>query len=252
MKTIMSCILILPFALMVVTAAVRARRENVLSFLTGALGTTTEKTVTANTTGYGNPPRKVVTEKDSEDVSDAKSTESFETDRLTVKDVESHEILTPKVVQNDETPFTGASKDKVVLLDVSRRLVQEHGSRERSGPCGSHQASKEQTDLDSEEGMTVDAQEVETVSGKQVMCLDGARMTGEDSQGPTLQRKAGRVEGMKGTVVSGESRDLLDQDSLEDNNSNIRTESREYISSETSPIERVPSGLSVPAKNPAS
>ncbi|XP_028437099.1 uncharacterized protein LOC114557683 isoform X2 [Perca flavescens] len=258
------------FATMVVTAPIRARRENVLSFLNDALDTTTEKTIPENTTAYRNPPSKPVKEQYSEDMSEAKSTESFDTNRFTgpgVSDknggesrgLDSDEIVIPKVVEKDKAPLR--RKTKMRLMDMSSRLVQDQGSREHGGPHGAHQASRERTDLNSEEGVTVDAQKIENLSGKQVISLSRDRVTS------SLQRKAapGRVHELNGMLVPVRSRELLDPDSLEDNIGRPAPvgnrgdadydETREFLSSEMypkAPPEHMPSSFSVPAKSQAS
>ncbi|XP_040900904.1 uncharacterized protein LOC121186281 [Toxotes jaculatrix] len=238
MKFFVCCLLLLPFATTVLTAPVR-----------DALGT---MTIPTNATAHGNPPSKPVTEKDSEDMSDEKSEESFDPNGFTDagKALESHEIkiMIPKVVVNDNAPGrkTGVDEDSVEPVDTSRRtMVQDQGSTER-------------TDLDSEEGMDGN------LSGKQVIRLSGDKMTDSAGQGANLQRRAGRVNGLNGMLAPGQSREMLDWDSLEDNNGrpaavgSIRDqgydETREYISSETYPIappENRPSHLSVPPKSQA-
>ncbi|KAF1387783.1 hypothetical protein PFLUV_G00083530 [Perca fluviatilis] len=258
------------FATMVVTAPIRARRENVLSFLNDALGTTTEKTIPENTTAYRNPPSKPVKEQYSEasnsftDMSEAKSTESFDTNRFTdvFKGLDSDEIVIPKVVEKDKAPLR--RKTNMRLMDMSSRLVQDQGSREHGGPHRTHQASRERTDLNSEEGVTVDSQKAENLSRKQVISLSRDRVTS------SLQRKAapGRVHELNGMLVPGRSRELLDPDSLEDNIGRPAPvgnrgdadydETREFLSSEMypkdvlAPPEHMPSSFSVPAKSRAS
>ncbi|XP_029307935.1 uncharacterized protein LOC115021560 [Cottoperca gobio] len=241
---------------MVVTAPIRERRENVLSFLNDTLGTTTENAISANTTAYRNPPSTTVKEQDSEaansltDMSEAQSTESSNSNGFTGSEVsdksggesrvlDSDEIMIPKVVEKDKAP--PRRKTNVGPMDMSSNLVQ--GSR------------------DSEEGETVDAQETENLSGKQVICLSGDQVTGN------LQRRAtpGRVHRLSDMLVAGPSRDLLDRDSLEYNNGRPALvgsrgdtdydETREFISSETYPIapaEHNPSVIFVPAKSRAS
>ncbi|XP_071325100.1 uncharacterized protein [Trachinotus anak] len=244
MKLFMCCLLLLPFATMVLTAPVRARRENVISFLN------------ANR----NPLSEPVAGKDSEDMSDAKSTESFDTNGFTgpevsdkngsesrdaVKSLESHEIMIPKVVVNDNTPSgktKGVGKDSLEPVYASRRPVQDRGSREA-------------TDLDSEEGTTVIAQEDGNLSGKQVLHVSGDKVIDNASQGTDLQGKARRVNGLNSMLAPGQSREMQDWDSAEDNNGRVAAvgnsrETREYISSETYPI-ATPEHKPVPAKSQA-
>ncbi|XP_056237337.1 uncharacterized protein LOC130172559 isoform X3 [Seriola aureovittata] len=217
MKLIVWCLLLLPFATVVLTAPVRDRRENFISFLNDALGA---MTTPAYATANRNPTSKPVTDKDSED-----------------KGLESHEIWIPEVMVNDNTPSgrkKGVGKDSVGPVDVSRRLVQDLGSREP-------------TDLDSEEGMTVVAQEDGNLSGKQVIRLSGDKVIDSASQGANLQGKVRRVNGLIGVLAPGQSREMQDWDSAEDNNGRLPAvgntrdtdETREYISSETYPIGRI-------------
>lgn len=130
--------------------------------------------------------------------------------------------MIPTVVEKDKAPSrrkTGADQVSVGLMDTSRRLVQDHGSREQSGPRRPLQASRECTDFHSEEKMMVDAHGVENLPGKQVTYLRGDKVTG--SQGVNLRRKAGRGDNLNGMLAQGESRELRDRDSLEDNNGRL-------------------------------
>ncbi|XP_044215322.1 uncharacterized protein LOC122987485 isoform X2 [Thunnus albacares] len=288
MKLFMCCLILLPFA---TTAQIRARRENVLSFLNDALGTTTEKTISANITAYRNPPSKPVKEQDSEeDMSEAKSTEIFDTDGVTepgvsdtnlegesrdaFKDLDSYEITIPKAVEKDKAPSRrkmGVDKDNMGQMDMSSKLVWDYGSRGYSGPQGAlvevHRASREHIDLISEEGVMVSSQEAGNLQRKQVSHFSGDQVTDSASQGIDLQRKAssGRAAGLNGMLAPGRSRELLDQDSLEDNNGrpaavgNSRDidydETKEFISSETYPLappQHMPSSFSAPANIQAS
>ncbi|XP_038567670.1 uncharacterized protein LOC119897785 [Micropterus salmoides] len=231
MKLFVSIIL-LPFASMVVTTPVRAQRQNVLSLLNDALAPTTEKTIPA-----------IITD--------------------ALKD--SHEIVIPNAVEKDKAPSrrnTGVDQDNMRPMDMSSRLVWDQGSREHSGPHRPHQASRERTDLNSEEGMMVYAQEAENLPGKQVIHLNEDQVTDSDSLETIVQRKAtpGRANGLNGMLAPGPSKKLLDWDSLEENRpapvgnrgDTDYDETREFISSETSPIappEHMPRSLSVPAKS---
>ncbi|XP_023275523.1 uncharacterized protein LOC111664943 [Seriola lalandi dorsalis] len=208
MKLIVWCLLLLPFATVVLTAPVRDRRENFISFLNDALGA---MTTPAYATANRNPTNKPVTDKDSEDMSDAKSAESFDTIGFTDKGLESHEIWIPEVMVDDNTPSgrkKGVGKDSVGPVDVRGRLVQDLGSREP-------------TDLDSEEGMTVVAQEDGNLSGKQVIRLSGDKVIDSASQGANLQGKVRRVNGLIGVLAPGQSREMQDWDSAEDNNGRL-------------------------------
>ncbi|XP_069393418.1 uncharacterized protein [Paralichthys olivaceus] len=208
------CLLLLPFATMVLAAPIRVQR---------------------------NPPSKPLKERDSRDTSNAQSTESLDTNGFTVIDLRSHEIIIPKAVRDENTPSprrTGADKDKMDLVDMSRRLDPDQAGRERS-------------DLHREEATTVDTQH-----GKQVNHLSG----GQVSDGAHLQRRGARVNGSNGTLTPGQNRELQDRNSWEQNNGRVATvgnsrytdydETREYISSEMYPLgaEQIPSHLSVPAK----
>lgn len=122
------------------------------------------------------------------------------------------------VVEADKAPLkrkTGVDNDNMVQMDMSSGLLQDQVSR---GPQGEHQASREPIDLNSEEAMTVDAQE--PLSGKQVIHSSGEQAIASASLGTDLQRKASpaRVNGLNGMLAPGRSRELLDLDSLEDNN----------------------------------
>lgn len=133
-------------------------------------------------------------------------------------DPDSHEMMISKVLGADKVPSkrkAGADKDHVVQMvqeQVSRRLHKEH------------QASRDQSDPNSEEAMIVDTQEAEPSSGKQVIHSSGEQTINSASQGMALQRKAtparvnGVVNGFNGVLAPGRSRELQDLDSLEDNN----------------------------------
>ncbi len=62
--------------------------------------------------------------------------------------------------------------------------------------------------------------EAQVLSGKQVIRLSREQATDSASRGSDLLRKAtpGRVNGLNGLSAPGRSRELLDWDSLEDNN----------------------------------
>ncbi|KAG7475275.1 hypothetical protein JOB18_028396 [Solea senegalensis] len=193
MKLFLCCLLLL-VTNVVFAAPIRAQRENVLSFLNDALGT---MNVPGNVTAYTKPPSEPVTENNSEDISDANSSDDktgFEEPEQTnnnggdstVKDLESHEIM----AMNDNAPSrrkTGVDKVSVGTMDMSRELIQDYGSREWTG-------------LDSEEGMTVDNQK-----------------GGKHTSGSDLQRKAERVNVLDRELSPDESRDLPDGDSVEEN-----------------------------------
>lgn len=135
---------------------------------------------------------------------------------------DSHEIVIPNAVEKDKAPSrrnTGVDQDNMRPMDMSSRLVWDQGSREHSGPHRPHQASRERTDLNSEEGMMVYAQEAENLPGKQVIHLNEDQVTDSDSLETIVQRKAtpGRANGLNGMLAPGPSKELLDWDSLEEN-----------------------------------
>ncbi|CAK6960475.1 uncharacterized protein LOC122987485 isoform X2 [Scomber scombrus] len=271
MKLFICCLILFPFA---TTAHIRARRENVLSLLNDTLATTTENTISATIT----------------DMSDSKSAEIFDTNgvrepgisdvnyasesRDTFKDLDSHEITIAEAAEKDKAPSQrkmGMDKDNVGQMDISSRLVWDYGSREYSGPQRAllevQRASREHTDLNSEEGVMVDAQEAGNLLRKQAIPFTADQVTDSASQGINLQKKASswRAAELNGMLTPGRSRELLDQDSLEDNNGrpaalgNSRDvdydETRELISYENHPLappQHMPSSFSAPAKIRAS
>lgn len=115
-------------------------------------------------------------------------------------------------------------KDNVGQMDTSSRLIWDYGSREYSGPQRAlveiQRASREHIDLNSEEGVMVDAQEAGNLLRKQAIPFTADQVTDSASQGINLQKKAssGRAAELNGMLTPGRSRELLDQDSLEDNN----------------------------------
>lgn len=128
--------------------------------------------------------------------------------------------MIPTLVVKDNSPSrrkSGGDVDNMGSLAMSSRLVQDQGSREHSGPHVAHQASREGPDLNSEEGMTAGA---EILVGKQIMHLRRDQVTDSANPGSNLQRKAtpGRVHGLDVVLAPGQSRELVDWDSLEDNN----------------------------------
>ncbi|XP_053288878.1 uncharacterized protein LOC128449632 [Pleuronectes platessa] len=240
MKLFMPCLLLLPFTTMVLTSPIK-----------GALDTRTAPSMTAQR----NPPSRPLYT-DSRDMSNSQSLEVFDPIGFTgvsvnnggggtVIGLQSHEIMIPQAVMIKNTPSprqTGADKDRMDPVDVSRRPGPDHAGRER-------------TDLHSQEATTVDTQDG-NILGKQVRRLSGSKV----SDGAHLQRKAERVNGSDVTLAPGHSRVMQDHGSLEQNNGRVATvgnstytdydETREYISSETYPLaaEQIPGHLSVPAK----
>lgn len=134
------------------------------------------------------------------------------------KDPDSHEIIISKIAEKNRGPSskkTGVNKDSMVQTDVCSRVVQNQGSR---GQHGQQQASTEQTDHSSEEATIVDVQRAEPLSEKQV--IRSSRDQTNDSLAANLQRKAtpAKINGLNGVLAPGQSRELLDLDSLEENN----------------------------------
>lgn len=130
-----------------------------------------------------------------------------------IKDADSHEVPFSKV-EADKMPSkrqTGAGKDEAVQTDEPCRLVQDPGSRR---PPGEHQASKEGTDLNSEEAV-IDAPDAGPLSGKRVIRLSA----GQDSH---LQRESTPpANGSNDVLAQGRRREPVDLDSLEDNNGRV-------------------------------
>lgn len=120
--------------------------------------------------------------------------------------------MIPQTVEKVKIPSrrkTGGDKGNVGLM--SSRLVQDQGSREPDGPPREHQASREPTDLNDEEGVTVDAQLVR---------LSRDQVTDNASLSSNLKRKAtpGGADGLKSMLAPGRNREPVDQDSVEDDN----------------------------------
>ncbi|XP_037310357.2 uncharacterized protein LOC119197833 isoform X1 [Pungitius pungitius] len=219
MKLLAFCLL-LPLA-MAATAPIRAQRENVLSFLKDSLPPSTEKIIPENVTA--NPPNKAVKDQDSEDTSEARSTEDLGPNRFTdsFRGHDSDEMMSSQVLDNDKAPSTW-------ITNVGTQ-VRDQGSGERSGPHGAQPASIERTDVSGEQAQ--EAQEAQEL----------------DHQVSGSQRKAaqGRVHGSNGMFAPGGSRELMDRNSLEDNGrpapvgnraDTDYAETREFIRAETHPI----------------
>ncbi|XP_025767270.1 uncharacterized protein LOC102078727 isoform X2 [Oreochromis niloticus] len=251
MKILLCCLLLLPFADMVVAASIKGQSSK-----EDALAVTTERTTPAAVTAQRTPLCGTVNKQDSDDISDAKSTESSETNRCpepdafdkngdesrdVSKDLDSDEIMIPGAVAKNEAPSrkeTVVGKDSMAAMDITSSLVQDHGNREHSLIEGELQASR-----DSEEGGITNARE-------------------GGGQSTNLQRWAtrGKVNGMSGMLVHGQIREGPNWDSLEDSSDSLAgvstkkqtdyDETREYMSSETYPV--VPqerSSLPTPSKN---
>ncbi|XP_047453951.1 uncharacterized protein LOC125015917 isoform X1 [Mugil cephalus] len=250
----------------VATAPIRAQRENVLSFLSDALGTTTERSVPARITANRKPPTRPEKEQDSDDLSEENSRQTSDTSssqgqqEADKNGSESRDLDSQEIVASESKVTTGAGKENI--MDNNSRPAQDHmsqGQRERQGSRGL-------TDPDSEEVIVVRGVEAENVPGKHVACSCGDRAprSPRQSTGFQIQTAPGRVPGMNGMLAPGRSREILDPDSLEENygrpaaagNGRLTDydETREYFSSETYPFappEQRPSGLSVPARSRA-
>ncbi|XP_039885453.1 uncharacterized protein LOC120732145 [Simochromis diagramma] len=253
MKILLCCLLLLPFADMVVAASIKGQSPK-----EDALALTTERTTPAAVTAQRTPLCGTVNKQDSDDMSDAKSTESSETNRCSEpdafdkngdesrdvsKDLDSDEIMIPGAVAKNEAPsrkVTVVGKDGMAAMDMTSSLVQDHGSREHSLIQVELQASR-----DSEEGGITNAWE-------------------GGGQSTNLQRWAtrGKVNGMSGMLVHGQIRERPNWDSLEDSSNSLAgvstnkqtdyDETREYMSSETYPVvpqEHRPSSLPIPSKS---
>ncbi|XP_020565763.1 uncharacterized protein LOC101174619 isoform X1 [Oryzias latipes] len=182
MKTVIFCLLLLPLAAVVENAPVRAQRNNVVNFLKGTFGSTTEKTTTANPPAYRNLHSSQVEEQDSE--------EKFK---------ESDEILILEGAANQAVPWRRPAGQNLKLTDTSSRLIEDHDGQKQSGYQGQVQAREEQSDLSSEEEMM----------------LDGKRVR----QSTNLQRQPGntRKNRMSGRPVPDQSQEEPDWDSFENN-----------------------------------
>ncbi|XP_041843149.1 uncharacterized protein LOC121641211 [Melanotaenia boesemani] len=238
MKFLTFYLLLPAFAAAVVTPPVRAERLNVLSFLNDAFCTTTEKAATTKTKAYSNPPKQVNVP-NSEDLSDSKSMENVDTDGF--PDLDSDEVLSREALAKQQAPLrrmTGDGKDNTQPMGMTRRLILDHKSQKLNGIHEELQASRESADQDSEEGMKVKAHGV------------------HESTDVQRQARPGIVKGINDKMLPGQSREMLDWNSLEDNNGRLTAggsskdadydETRESVSLETYPSK--PSSLSVPAK----
>ncbi|XP_061574294.1 uncharacterized protein LOC133440961 [Cololabis saira] len=236
MKFFLLRLLLLPFTAVLATAPVRAPRQNVLSFLNDAFGTTTEEP--AKISAQGNPPSPVK-EPNSEDSSAATSAESFPIDgfpepsgpdknggesRDASEDLDSHEIMVPFPLGKEPALWrrTARGKGDTQLADVTGRPFQDHAHQKQSQIQGQLQANREKTDQNSEEGMMIEAESWR--------------------QSSDLSRQATGVQGMSGGLAPDRSRETPDWDSFEDKDGRLPVmgkithedydETREHISSE--------------------
>ncbi|XP_061531085.1 uncharacterized protein LOC133401755 isoform X2 [Phycodurus eques] len=166
MRLVICWLMLLP---LVTAAPIRARRENVLSFLKEALGTTAGKTISAIMTAHKNPPSEPKKEHDSQDLSEDQSFESANQD--TLADLDSDEM--PQTKENAKAP----PRRQTGAVRTSSRRAQD-------------QQSGEHADLHSETDIT-----------------DGVNMSSIASvQGSSLQRKAS-AEGLRSLAPSRETVD---------------------------------------------
>ncbi|XP_051261595.1 uncharacterized protein LOC127366571 isoform X2 [Dicentrarchus labrax] len=215
-----TCCLLLPFAV-VVTAPIRAQRENLL--LNDALGTTTEKTIPATTI------------------------DAF-------KDPDSQDIMITKVVEKDQAPSrrkTGVEKVNMGLMDVSSRLVRDQGSRKLlNGTEGMTADSQVAENLSGKQVIGLNGDHVSD-SGSLGTNLQRratpGRVNGMPAPGPSRkQLDWDSLEENNGNPAPVGNRGYTDHD-----------ETREFISAEmyptgaVAPPEHMPSSLSVPAKSRA-
>ncbi|XP_019728404.1 uncharacterized protein LOC109517599 isoform X1 [Hippocampus comes] len=191
MRLVICWLMLLPLA---TAAPIRARRENVVTFLNDALSKPTRKTVPAIDTAHRNPPSETEKEQDSEqDSADLSEDQSFESasqdtiagDEPAVSD--SSLGGESKDLDSDETPRTKEEAEaspgrQMGAMPVSRRRVQD-------------QQSGEDADLNNEEEVTdrVNVQSMVSV------------------QGSSFQRK----ESAEGAHSLDTSRELAERRSLE-------------------------------------
>ncbi|RVE62536.1 hypothetical protein OJAV_G00158040, partial [Oryzias javanicus] len=179
MKTIVFCLLLLPLVAEVENAPVRAQRQNVVNFLKGAFGSTTEKTATAKVPAYRNPHRSQVEEQDSE--------EKFK---------DSDEILIHGGEAEQAVPWRRPAGQDLKLPDTRSRPIED---QKQSGPQGQLQPREEESDLSSEEKMMVE--------------------DNRERHGISLQQQPPntRNDRMRGRPAPDQSQERLDWDSFENN-----------------------------------
>ncbi|XP_068180787.1 uncharacterized protein [Antennarius striatus] len=216
---------------------------------------------TAAETAYRKPQNKPVEEENSEDLSEAQSTESLDTPGFT--DSDSQESTVSRVVEKDKVPSageTGVDKNDMGSMDVSSSSDQDLVGRELGRSNAEQQTSRELVDSNSEEGIMV-ADEAEHLSGKHIILSSGHQVTHNNNLGNSLQRKASPRgdHGLNGVLTPGLGRALPAWDSFEDDNGKPDNrgdadfdETRELMSSETypiAPLELKPGIFSVTAKS---
>lgn len=130
--------------------------------------------------------------------------------------------MSPPVLDKDKAPSrTTTGTESIGLMDTNGGLVQTHGSIEQSETHRPMRTSREWTSIHSDEENMPEARRVENLPGKQVTHSHGVKGTASDNRGANLQRKTGNVDGSNGLLAQGESRELLDRGSLEDNNGRL-------------------------------
>ncbi|XP_029959150.1 uncharacterized protein LOC115397109 isoform X2 [Salarias fasciatus] len=226
-------LLLFPFAAVVETSPVRARRENVLSFLNDAFSATTEKAIPTKITG-NNSARAPEEEKKSEEFADmsvGKSAEKFHNSRSPVSvpeapeqtGGESRDLGSRETLRSPSRRTGGVNSDDVQSADTTSTLQQDLRSSDHSGPQGEQQASGEHTDLNSEEEAMMRPQDTGSLSGTHCRDTGGVKrrlapsQSGERPDEESLEERLAAV---------GKARDADDD------------ETREYMSSEIHPYAR--------------
>ncbi|XP_057690126.1 uncharacterized protein LOC130914708 [Corythoichthys intestinalis] len=170
---------------LVIAAAIRARRENVISFLNDALDTTTGKTLPSILTAHKNLLNDPKTEQYSQDLSEDQSTESVKHDSIAEpaeSDAnvggESEDLNSDEIHQSREKL---PPRRQIGAVNVSRRRAQD-------------QQSGEHADVNSEEEI-----------------IDGVNMS---SLLPIQDSSVDRKSSAEGAHSLAPSREMVDEDSL--------------------------------------
>ncbi|XP_061144889.1 uncharacterized protein LOC133160834 [Syngnathus typhle] len=144
MRLVICCLMLLP---LVTAGLVRARREDVLSFLNDALSTKTGETMPAIMTGHRNPPSEPEKGQDSQDLSEDQSLESANQETITEPKVSDANLGgESKDLDSDEAPQSKV-EDKA---PPPRRPGAPLASRRRA----QNQQCGERVDPNSEEAVT--------------------------------------------------------------------------------------------------
>ncbi|XP_077382095.1 uncharacterized protein LOC144021807 isoform X2 [Festucalex cinctus] len=161
MRLVICLLVLLP---LVTAVPIRAHRENVLSFLSDALSTTTGKTRDAMMTAHRNPPNEPKKEQDSQDLSE--SFESANQDTIAVsganyggesKDLDSDETpgrqmgapLVSRRADQDQQSADGNSEEDVADGVNVPSVVSTPGSVRKMKASAEGDTSKEAADQDS-------------------------------------------------------------------------------------------------------